>query len=167
MEESVFMLTTDQKVVASYNLNNSFWFSEGKPIVAGKIISAFATAEKWQGSWRVKGAKVEYMVRCIWLTLQVHLSMDKFVRDGLKYNSAILAVFVRFLTKQTGSNVGLGFSGLISKLEERVKLAEGAVKEAVKKANKATTRVALASTAADLVKTGLAKLYTNNSLLKK
>ena len=85
----------------------------------------------------------------------------------MKYNSAISAAFVRFLTKQTGSNVGLGFSGLISKLEERVKLAEGAVKEAVKKANKATTRVALASTAADLVKTGLAKLYTNNSLLKK
>ena len=49
MEESGFMSTTDQKVVASYNLNNSFWFSEGKPIVAGKVISAFATAEKWQG----------------------------------------------------------------------------------------------------------------------
>jgi hypothetical protein len=46
MEESGFMLTTNQKVLASYNLNNSFWFSEGKPIVAGKVISAFATAEK-------------------------------------------------------------------------------------------------------------------------
>ena len=115
----------------------------------------------------VKGAKVEYMVRCIWLTLQVHVSMDKFVRDGLKYNSAILAAFVRFLTKRTGSNVGSGFSGLISKLEEWVKSAEGAVKEAVKKANEATKSAASASTAADLVKTGLAKLYTNNSLLKK
>jgi hypothetical protein len=47
----------------------------------------------------VKGAKVEYMVSCIWLTLQVHVSMDKFVCDGLKYNSAILATFVHFLTK--------------------------------------------------------------------
>ena len=47
----------------------------------------------------VKGSKVEYMVRCIWLILQVHVSMDEFVRDGLKYNSAISAAFVRFLTK--------------------------------------------------------------------
>ena len=71
------------------------------------------------------------------------------------------------MTKQTGSNVGSGFSGLLSKLEVRVKSAEGAVKEAVKMANEATTRAASASTAADLVKTNLAKLYTNNSLLKK
>ena len=48
MEESGFMSTTNQKVVASYNLNNSFC-SKGKPIVAGKVISAFAMAEKWQG----------------------------------------------------------------------------------------------------------------------
>ncbi len=47
MEESGFMSITDQKVVASYNLNNSWWFSEGKPSMAGKVISAFATAEKW------------------------------------------------------------------------------------------------------------------------
>jgi hypothetical protein len=197
MEESGFMSTTDRKVVALYNLNNSFWFSEGKLIVAEKVISTFATAEKWQGaggmigrreeiensydtagdcvrqaigeklpgggklaqlatrmlehtqSWfqkvhthldseltklsqmgippedalvllseeviimverfhlirrrrmdfTVKGSKVEYMVRCIWLTLQVYVSMDEFVRDGLKYNSAISAAFVRFLTK--------------------------------------------------------------------
>ena len=51
--------------------------------------------------------------------------------------------------------------------EERVKSAEGAFKEAVKKANEATTCAALASTAVDLVKTNLVKLYTNNSLLKK
>jgi hypothetical protein len=36
MEESGFMLITDRKVVASYNLNNSWWFSEGKPSMAGK-----------------------------------------------------------------------------------------------------------------------------------
>ncbi len=43
------MLITDQKVVVSYNLNNSWWFSEGKPSMAGKVIGTFATAEKWQG----------------------------------------------------------------------------------------------------------------------
>jgi hypothetical protein len=59
MEESGFMSTTDQKVVASYNLNNSFWFSEGKPIVAGKVISAFATAEKWQAVGGMIGRREE------------------------------------------------------------------------------------------------------------
>ncbi len=29
--------------------------------------------------FRVKGSRVEYMVRCIWLTLKVHVQMDKFV----------------------------------------------------------------------------------------
>jgi hypothetical protein len=181
MEESGFMSITDRKVVASYNLNNSWWFSKGKPSMAGKVISAFATAEKWQGmggmigrreeienssnavrdcvrqaigdklpkgsklallaicmlehtqgwfqkvhkqldskltkrsqmgissedslillleeviimferfysirhkwmDFTVKGSRVEYVVRCIWLTLQVHVIMDEFVRDGL------------------------------------------------------------------------------------
>ena len=50
MEDFGFMSTTNQKVVALYNLNNSFWFSEGKPLVAGTITSAFAMAEKWQGA---------------------------------------------------------------------------------------------------------------------
>jgi hypothetical protein len=41
----------------------------------------------------VKGTRVEYMVWCIWLTLQVQ-AMDDFTRDGMKYNPAISAAFV-------------------------------------------------------------------------
>ena len=46
----------------------------------------------------VKGAGMEYMVHCIWISLQVHTLMDEFVKDRMKYNPAILAAFVWFLT---------------------------------------------------------------------
>ena len=59
----------------------------------------FHSIRRKRMDFTVKGSKVEYMVHCIWLTLQVHVSMDELVRDGLKYNSVILAAFVRFLTK--------------------------------------------------------------------
>jgi hypothetical protein len=45
-EESGVMSATDRKVVASYNLNSSFWFNKGKQVVVGKVISALAMAEK-------------------------------------------------------------------------------------------------------------------------
>ena len=55
----------------------------------------------------LKVKRVEYMVRCIWLTLQAHAVLDGFVKRGLKYNSTISAAFC-FLTKQTGQNVSTG-----------------------------------------------------------
>jgi hypothetical protein len=42
----------------------------------------------------VKGSRLEYMVRCIWISLQVHMAMDDFVKDGLKHNLAISAAFI-------------------------------------------------------------------------
>ncbi len=45
-EESGIMLFTDCKVVASYNMVNSWWFTEGKLPIAGKVITAFAIANK-------------------------------------------------------------------------------------------------------------------------
>jgi hypothetical protein len=257
MEESGVMSVTDRKVVASYNCNHAFWFTDGKPVVAGKVIGAFASAEKWTGtggmdgrrveietsltagdcvrtgiadklpagsklaqlatkmlehtqSWLskvnkhldseltkltqmnispeealillseeviimfdrfytirrkrmefiVKGTRVQYMVRCIWLTMQVHMAMDEFVRDGMKCNPAISAAFVRFLTKQTGSNVGAGIGVMISKLESRLHAAEAAAKEALQTAKEASKRATGASTAADTCKTALAKINT-------
>ncbi len=55
MEELVTLLVTDRKVVALYNLHHMCWFLEGKPVVAGKVLSAFATTEKWQGSGGLDG----------------------------------------------------------------------------------------------------------------
>ncbi len=72
----------------------------------------------------IKSARVKYMIRCILLSMQVHMAMDKFVKDGMKYNPPISAAFVRFLTKQTGSNIEAGLRSTLSKLEEQLKLAE-------------------------------------------
>jgi hypothetical protein len=258
MEESGVMSVTDRKVLASYNCNHAFWFTDGKPVVAGKVIGAFASAEKWSGtggmdghrvemetssetagdcvqtgiadklpagsklsqlamkmlehtqSWLskvnkhldyeltkltqmhispeevlillseeviimfdrfytirrkrmefiIKGTRVQYMVRCIWLTMQVHMAMDKFVCDGMKYNPAISAAFVCFLTKQMGNNVGAGIGGMITKLKSRLHAAEAAAKEALQMVKEASKRATGASTAADTCKTALAKINT-------
>jgi hypothetical protein len=59
MEESGVMSVTDHKVVASYNCNHAFWFTDGKPVVAGKVIGAFASAEKCTGTGGMDGRRVE------------------------------------------------------------------------------------------------------------
>ncbi len=46
MEELGVMLFTDCKVVVSYNMVHSWWFTEGKLPIVGKVIAAFATANK-------------------------------------------------------------------------------------------------------------------------
>ncbi len=109
----------------------------------------------------------KYMIWCIWLAMQVHIAMDKFVKDGAKYNPAISAVFVQFLTKQTGSNVGAGLKSKLSKLEEQLKSAESTTKEAIKEAKEPSKRAAMAGTNADAIKLGLAQLFVKNSTLKK
>ncbi len=40
MEESGTLLVTDRKVVALYKLHHKFWLLEGRPVVAGKVLSA-------------------------------------------------------------------------------------------------------------------------------
>ena len=48
----------------------------------------------------LSGDPVEYMVQCIWLTIEIHGVMDDMIRHSLSANGAINAAFVRFLTKQ-------------------------------------------------------------------
>ena len=55
MEKSGTYPVTDRKVVASYNAHHSHWFSEGKTVVAGKALQAFASKEKWQGTGGMDG----------------------------------------------------------------------------------------------------------------
>ena len=50
MEESGVMSFMDCRVVASYNMVQSWWFTEGKLPIAVKVIAAFATANKWSGA---------------------------------------------------------------------------------------------------------------------
>jgi hypothetical protein len=99
----------------------------------------------------VKSAHVECMVWCIWHSTQVQMVMDEFIKDGMKYNPPISW----FLTKQTGSNAGAGLGSKLSKLEDRLKLAESTSKEAIKEAKEASKRTATAGTNANAVKLGL------------
>jgi hypothetical protein len=42
----------------------------------------------------VNGLRVDYMVRCIWLSMQVHMVMDEFTLNGMKFNLSISAAFM-------------------------------------------------------------------------
>ena len=55
MEKSGTFPLTDRKVVVSYNAHHSWWFAERKTVVAGKMLQAFASKEKWQGKGSMDG----------------------------------------------------------------------------------------------------------------
>ncbi len=59
MEEPGTLSVTNRKVVASYNLHYLFWHAEGKQVIAGKVLAAFASAEKWSGMGGMDGRRVE------------------------------------------------------------------------------------------------------------
>ncbi len=131
------------------------------------MFKCFHAIRRKRFDFTVQGAGVKYMVCCVWLTLQVHVEMDEFVKNSLKKNPALLAAFVHFLTNKTGSNAGAGVGSQLTKLEDRLKLVESTVKEAVKEAKEAAKRAATASTNADSVKMSIKQLYEKNSTLKK
>ena len=100
--------------------------------------------------------------------------MDDFVKQGLKYNLAISAAFICFLTKQTGQNVSSGVGSQIKVLSEAlekfVKMAKEAVdaaKEATSVLKEAITRSGSASTAADKAVSDVKAILAKNSNLKR
>ena len=111
--------------------------------------------------------RVEYMVRCIWLSMQVHMVMDEFTANGMKYNSTILAAFMRFLTKVTGGNAAAGMGGTVASLDSKIKTLDHTIKEVKKEATAASARATAAANAAEEQKKNLTKLYQANSTLKK
>jgi hypothetical protein len=114
----------------------------------------------------VNGSRVEYLARCIWITMQVHMVTDEFTQNGMKYNSSISAAFMR-LTKVTGGNAAAGVAGLVAALENKLKNLDNMLKEVKKDAAAARTRATTASNVAEDAKTKLAKLYQANPILKK
>ena len=265
MEKSGTFPLTDRKVVASYNAHHSWWFAEGKTVVAGKTLQAFASKEKWQGTggmdgrrdeielslgtaadsirtaiedklpagsqlgqlalrmldhtlnwfstvfkhldsefarltqvnisedetlillseeviimfdrfyairrkrmdFTVQGSRVEYMVRCIWLSMQVHMVMEEFTANGMKYNSTISAAFMRFLTKVTGGNAAAGMAGTVASLDSKIKNLDALIKEVKKEAAVVNSCATASNNAAEDVKKNLTKLYQTNASLKK
>jgi len=59
MEKSGTFPLTVRKVVASYNAHQSWWFAEGKTVIAGKTLQALASKEKWQGMGGIDGRRDE------------------------------------------------------------------------------------------------------------
>ena len=43
--------------------------------------------------------EVTYMVCCLWITLNSHMKMEAFIKNGLKLDAIISASFICFLTK--------------------------------------------------------------------
>jgi hypothetical protein len=117
--------------------------------------------------------KIEYMVRCIWITCQVHRVMQGYVQGGLTHNPAINSAFVCFLTKQMGRNVVSGTGSQIKALSNTVATLKGSVmvvtsatKEAAQTAKEANTCATTANTNADAAKNAVNSIYSKNSTLK-
>jgi hypothetical protein len=115
----------------------------------------------------VKGNRVEYMVRCIWISLQVHMAMDDFVKDGLKYNLAISAAFIHFLTKQTGGNVSAGVCSQIQSLKKEIKKLGTVALDAKMAAARASAHCTMATNTADKVAKSFENFFQANPSLKK
>ena len=218
--------TTARKVVASYYQTHCWWYSEGKPAVAGTTLAAFKNTDKWEGMSGMDGRrreiensagisaeigktwvadklppsgkltplaikmidktvewiskvhkhldaellkltqqhitaedalillseeviimfsriqtermqrmefvasrtnKVDYMTRCIWITLQVHRVMQEFVQGGLQSISTIVTAFMRFLVKTSAGNAAGGGGGQLKTLTDKVEKLQMAV----------------------------------------
>jgi hypothetical protein len=115
----------------------------------------------------VNCSRVEYMVWSIWIAMQVHMVMDEFTQDGMKYDLALSAAFVRFLTKVTDGNGAAGVAGSIALLEAKLKNLDSALKEVKKEAAAASARATTANNNTEDVKGKFTKLYWLNLTLKK
>ncbi len=56
------------------------------------MFDRFHPIQRKRMDFMVNGSWVEYLARCIWISMQVHMVMDEFTQNGMKYNSLISAV---------------------------------------------------------------------------
>jgi ribosomal protein L12E/L44/L45/RPP1/RPP2 len=98
------------------------------------MYNCFHAIQRKHMDFTVNGLRVEYMVWCIWIAMQVHMVMDEFTQDGMKYNLALSAAFIRFLTKVTGGNAAVDVAGSVTLLEAKLKNLDSALKKVKKEA---------------------------------
>ncbi len=115
----------------------------------------------------VNGLHVEYMVRCILISMQVHMVMEEFTANGMKYNPSLSAAFMHYLTKVTGGNTAEGVAGSMASLDSKLKNLENSLKELKKEVVAASLLATTANNAAEDVKRKLTKLYQENLSLNK
>ena len=84
------------------------------------MFDVFYMAQQQLNQFAETMPKADYVAPVIWVGLQIHAEMDKFVANGnMKHNSALASAFIRFLTKATAKNNSSGLGNRISRLEEK------------------------------------------------
>ena len=118
--------------------------------------------------------KVDYMRRCIWITLQVHQVMQEFVQGGLQSNSTIATAFMHFLVKTLAGNAAGGGGGQLKTLTDKVEKLQTAAatattvsKDALKDCKEALTRACMANTHTNTAKNTVNVIYAKNPTLKR
>ena len=118
--------------------------------------------------------KVDYMTRCIWITLQVHRVMQEFMQGGLQNNSTMATAFMCFLVKTSAGNAAGGGGGQLKTLTDKVEKLQTAAamattvsKDALKDSKVALTRASTANTQADTARNAVNSLYAKNPTLKR
>ena len=110
---------------------------------------------------------LDYMVQCIWLTIEIHGVMEEIIKHGISANGAINAAFLRFLTLQVAISASSSGSKGDGKIESwRQKLMDDIVKAtavAAEAKNVANGAQALANKA----KESINNLFLKNKDLKK
>jgi len=92
MEKSGNFHVTDRKVVASFNAPHCFWFSEGKTVVAGKPLQAFASKEKWQWTGGMDGRRHEIELSLETAADGVRTSIEDKFPDGSRLRQLALCM---------------------------------------------------------------------------
>jgi hypothetical protein len=107
---------------------------------------------------------LDYMVQCIWITIEIHGAMEAMIKNGISSNSAINAAFVRFLTKQVAVTAG---SKADNKLEGWQKKITDDTAKAVTVATEAKNTANGAQVLANKAKEDIKNLFVKNKDLKK
>ena len=69
------------------------------------MYDAFYRFQQEMMSFSKNMVRVDYLARVIWVSLKIHQAMTKFLTNGsAKYDPALSAAFIRFLTTQTAEN---------------------------------------------------------------
>ena len=108
-----------------------------------------------------------YMVRCIWLTIEIHGVMEEMIKHGLSSNGAINAAFVRFLTKQVAVTAVSAAGKPDSKAESWKQKLTDEMGKATIASNDAKSSAKEALTVANKVKEDVKTLFSKNKDLKR
>lgn len=74
---------------------------------------------------------MDFMVQCVWITLECHGAMDDEIKNGISSSGAINSAFVRFLTNQLAGMAKAGGGGADSKWDAWKQKWEGKINDAV------------------------------------